>query len=85
MATSINTRINLNTRINYSLYFKVMLHKFKQIEKYKAQMLNYLDLIENIWLKDKFFLISNKTSVSDVFGACQLKQLHVAEYDPHAE
>lgn len=46
-------------------------------------MLNYLDLIENIRLKDKFFLISNKTSVSDVFGACQLKQLRKFISNPY--
>ncbi|KAL2740073.1 glutathione S-transferase theta-3-like isoform X1 [Vespula squamosa] len=73
---------HLNTRINCSLYFAVMLHKSKQIEKYETQMLNCLYLLENIWLKDKFFLISNKI-ISDAFGAYHLKHLHEFISNPY--
>lgn len=33
-----------------------------------------LDLIENIWLKDKRFLCGDEISISDIIGICEIEQ-----------
>nr|XP_050860469.1 glutathione S-transferase theta-3-like [Vespula vulgaris]XP_050860479.1 glutathione S-transferase theta-3-like [Vespula vulgaris]XP_050860489.1 glutathione S-transferase theta-3-like [Vespula vulgaris] len=85
---------HLNTRSKCSSYFFIKFlkplrtgkpSKPEQIKQYKAQMIDCLDLIENIWLKDKLFLTGNEISISDIFGACELEQLRLAGYDPRAE
>ncbi|XP_043505352.1 glutathione S-transferase theta-1-like isoform X4 [Polistes fuscatus] len=85
---------HLNTRINCASYFFFTYlkplqtgksSKPEQIEKYKERMLACLDLIENIWLKDKLFLTGDKISISDIFAACELEQLRLAGYDPRVE
>ncbi|XP_046838455.1 glutathione S-transferase theta-3-like isoform X2 [Vespa crabro] len=85
---------HLNTRLKCASYFAVTFlnplqtgksAKPEQIEKYKAQMLGCLDLIENIWLKDKLFLTGNKINISDIFGACELEQIRLTGYDLRAE
>lgn len=37
-------------------------------------MANTLDLIENIWLKDKLFLSGNEISISDIIGISEIDQ-----------
>jgi len=37
-------------------------------------MSNCIDIIENVWLKDKPFLTGNTISVADIFCACELEQ-----------
>lgn len=37
-------------------------------------MIENLNLLENIWLKDKPFLCGDKISVSDLVGACEVEQ-----------
>ncbi|KAK2577369.1 hypothetical protein KPH14_003485 [Odynerus spinipes] len=82
---------HLNTRLQCASYFAVKYlnplrtgrpSKPEQAEKYKASMLDCLSLIENTWLKDKPFLTSDKISVSDIFGVCEVEQLRLAGYDP---
>lgn len=45
--------------------------KVAQLEK---QMNITLDLIENIWLKDKQFLCGDDISISDIIGICEIEQ-----------
>lgn len=40
----------------------------------KKRMNNCLDIIENVWLKDKPFLTGDTISVADIFGACEIEQ-----------
>jgi len=37
-------------------------------------MIENLNLLENIWLKDKPFLCGDEISVSDLVGACEVEQ-----------
>lgn len=46
-------------------------HRVAQLEK---KMNVTLDLIENIWLKDKKFLCGDEISISDIIGVCELDQ-----------
>lgn len=46
-------------------------------------MLDCLDSIENIWLKDKLFLTGNEINISDIFGACELEQLREFMSNPY--
>jgi len=38
------------------------------------RMIENLNLLENIWLKDKPFLCGDEISVSDLVGACEVEQ-----------
>jgi len=40
----------------------------------EKQMNITLDLIENIWLKDKQFLCGDDISISDIIGVCEIEQ-----------
>lgn len=82
---------HLNTRLHCASYFLVKYlnpmktgkpAKPEQVKKYETHVVNCLDLIESIWLKDKPFLTGNKINVSDIFGACELEQLRLAGFDP---
>lgn len=37
-------------------------------------MIECLDQIENIWLKDKAFLANKEISVADIVAACEIEQ-----------
>lgn len=37
-------------------------------------MIENLNLLENIWLKDKPFLCGDEISISDLVGACEIEQ-----------
>lgn len=43
----------------------------------RKDVINCLDAIENIWLKDsnQTFIIGDKISIADLFAACELEQL----------
>lgn len=41
-----------------------------------------LDLLENVWLKDKPFLTSSEISIADILGACEVEQVRIDGYDP---
>lgn len=42
-----------------------------QLEK---KMITTLDLIENVWLKNKTFLSGNEISISDIIAICEIDQ-----------
>lgn len=82
---------HLNTRMHCAAYFlakflnPLMRGKPPQPEKIASlerRMNDCIDLIENIWLKDKPFLTGNTISVADVFCACELEQPRMAGYEP---
>lgn len=61
------------------LQFLIPLKKGRPPKEEKlADSLKYLntclDLIENVWLKDKLFLTGNTISVADILGACEIEQ-----------
>lgn len=45
------------------------------IAKYEKHLINCLDLLENIWLKDKPFLTGSEVSIADLLGACEVEQV----------
>nr|XP_031829003.1 glutathione S-transferase theta-1-like [Nomia melanderi]XP_031829004.1 glutathione S-transferase theta-1-like [Nomia melanderi]XP_031829005.1 glutathione S-transferase theta-1-like [Nomia melanderi] len=82
---------HMNTRLNCALYFR---QKYlmpiitgkptvpEQIAKYEKQMVNCLDLLENVWLKQNLFLIGSEISIADLLGTCEVEQVRIAGYDP---
>lgn len=46
----------------------------KRVAHLEKQMVNTLDLIENIWLKDKPYLCGNEISISDIIAICEIEQ-----------
>ncbi|KAG5326039.1 GSTT1 transferase, partial [Acromyrmex heyeri] len=82
---------HLNTRFHCAAYF---LTKFlnplmrgkppkpEKVAELESRMNDCLDIIENVWLKDKPFLTGNTISVADIFCACELEQPRMAGYDP---
>jgi len=82
---------HLNTRLHCAAYF---LAKFlnplmrgkppnpKKVAELESRMNDCIDIIENVWLKDKPFLTGNTISVADIFCACELEQPRMAGYEP---
>ncbi|VVC24268.1 Glutathione S-transferase, C-terminal-like [Cinara cedri] len=54
----------------------------KTIVTLEERMIENLDLIENIWLKNKLFLSGDEISISDLVGACEVEQPRIAGFDP---
>ncbi|XP_076646350.1 glutathione S-transferase theta-1 [Halictus rubicundus] len=82
---------HLNTRYHCALYFqkKYLMPIMKAqptpaevIAKYEKRMINCLDVLENIWLKDKPFLTGSEVTIADLLGACEVEQVRIAGYDP---
>ncbi|KAH0949600.1 hypothetical protein HN011_003993 [Eciton burchellii] len=82
---------HLNTRLHCTTYFIVKFFnpiirnkpvKPEKIAEHENRMNECLDIIENVWLKDKLFLTGNTISVADIFGACELEQPRIAGFDP---
>jgi len=48
--------------------------KPEKVTELESHMSNCIDIIENVWLKDKPFLTGNMISVADIFCACELEQ-----------
>jgi len=48
--------------------------KPEKVAELERHMSNCIDIIENVWLKDKPFLTGNTISVADIFCACELEQ-----------
>lgn len=47
----------------------------EKVTEFEARMVECLDQIENVWLKDdKLFLTGSKISVADLIGACEIEQ-----------
>lgn len=48
--------------------------KPERVAAAERSMSDCLDLVENIWLKDKSFLTGDTISVADIIGACEIEQ-----------
>lgn len=48
--------------------------KPEKVAQFEGRMVECLDQIENIWLKDKPFLTGNTISIADIIGACEIEQ-----------
>lgn len=46
----------------------------QRVAQLEKRMNITLDLMENIWLKDKKFLCGDEISISDIIGICELDQ-----------
>lgn len=46
----------------------------KKIQMYFKELQKTLNIIEEIWLKDKMFLASDQISFADLLCACELEQ-----------
>lgn len=85
---------HLDTRAHCAMFFQI---KFlipmltgtpadeEKVKKIFKRMITTLDLIENVWLKDKPYLTGDKISIADLFGACEIEQPRMAGYDPRKE
>lgn len=82
---------HLNIRLHGSLYFrmKVLVPLFtgkpvapEKLIKFKKTMIEALDLLENVWLKDSHYLVGSEISVADILGACEVEQVRMAGYNP---
>lgn len=47
----------------------------EKIKHYEKLMIESLDFLENIWLKDKPFVASSEISIADILGACEVEQV----------
>ncbi|XP_011693991.1 PREDICTED: glutathione S-transferase theta-1-like isoform X5 [Wasmannia auropunctata] len=56
--------------------------KPEKVAELESCMSDCIDIIENVWLKDKPFLTGDTISVADIFCACELEQPRMAGYDP---
>ncbi|XP_076244788.1 glutathione S-transferase theta-1 isoform X2 [Calliopsis andreniformis] len=83
---------HLNTRVHCALYFqkKYLMPLLsgqpvqpERIKQYEKNMKENLDLLENVWLKDKPFLISSEISIADILGVCEVEQVRIGGYNPH--
>ncbi|XP_012272486.1 glutathione S-transferase theta-1 isoform X3 [Orussus abietinus] len=82
---------HMNTRLHCAGYFllkfirPIILKKPASPDKlaaFHARMVNSLDLLETVWLKDKPFLTSDKISIADLIGACEVEQMRIIGYNP---
>jgi len=46
----------------------------QRVAQLEKKMITTLDLIENIWLKNKTFLSGNEISISDIIAICEIDQ-----------
>ncbi|XP_076680069.1 glutathione S-transferase theta-1 isoform X2 [Andrena cerasifolii] len=83
---------HLNTRVHCAMYFQLKYlapiitgqpAEPAKIKRYETRMEENLDLLENVWLKDKPFLTGSEISIADILGACEVEQVRIAGYDPH--
>ncbi|CAK9829853.1 Glutathione S-transferase theta-1 [Anthophora retusa] len=82
---------HLNTRLHCALYFRLKYliptlsgqpAKEETIMKHEKYLNETLDALENIWLKDKNFLVGSEISIADILGACEVEQVRIAGYNP---
>uniref|UniRef100_A0A023F806 glutathione transferase n=1 Tax=Triatoma infestans TaxID=30076 RepID=A0A023F806_TRIIF len=81
---------HLGTRLGCGMYFRLMWLEplatgrtpdIKDIQRCKTQMTNACDIIENVWLKNKF-ICGDEITIADVLAAAELEQPRLAGYDP---
>lgn len=46
----------------------------KLVARLEDKMIDTLDLIENIWLKNNQYLCGNEISISDIIAICEIDQ-----------
>ncbi|CAK9820521.1 Glutathione S-transferase theta-1 [Anthophora plagiata] len=82
---------HLNTRLHCALYFRLKYlvpilsgqpAKQETIMKHEKYLDETLDALENIWLKDKNFLVGSEISIADILCACEVEQVRIAGYNP---
>ncbi|XP_058798066.1 glutathione S-transferase theta-3 [Phymastichus coffea] len=83
---------HLNTRLHCTTYFRVKYllplrtgkpAKADVARDLQASMIECLDHIEHIWLKDnKPFIANDSISIADILAACEIEQPRLADYDP---
>jgi len=82
-----------NTRASCGLYYlyKVLWPKMngkpvneQRIAQQEKQINITLNLIENVWLKDKQFLCGDDISISDIIAICEIEHTRMAGYDSFA-
>uniref|UniRef100_A0A2S2NMT6 glutathione transferase n=1 Tax=Schizaphis graminum TaxID=13262 RepID=A0A2S2NMT6_SCHGA len=56
----------------------------QRVAQLEKRMMITLDLIDNVWLKNKTFLSGNEISISDIVGICEIEQTRMAGFDPYA-
>lgn len=44
------------------------------IKEFEELMETNLNIMENIWLKDSYFVTGNSLTAADIFGACEIEQ-----------
>ncbi|KZC04623.1 PREDICTED: glutathione S-transferase theta-1-like [Dufourea novaeangliae] len=82
---------HLNTRLHCGSYFhqKYLIPRItgepitKDIMDYENRMIDCLNLLENVWLKNKPFLAGSDISIADLVGSCEVEQVRLAGYNPH--
>lgn len=45
-----------------------------QVAEYEGRMIDCLDQLENIWLKESPFLVGDKITIADILGATEVEQ-----------
>ncbi|XP_044731197.1 glutathione S-transferase theta-1-like [Chrysoperla carnea] len=82
---------HLNTRFHCASYFTVKFRKplvtgappsQATINSYEMKLNKCLNGIENLWLRDNKYLVGNKITVADLFGANEIEQTRIAGFDP---
>lgn len=46
----------------------------EKVTKLEKRMITTLDLIENVWLKNKKYLCTDEISISDIICICEIDQ-----------
>ena len=49
--------------------------KPESLLQYEKRMIQTLDKLENVWLKDKNFLTGSEISIADILGSCEVEQV----------
>ncbi|XP_017877162.1 glutathione S-transferase theta-1 [Ceratina calcarata] len=82
---------HLNTRFNCGSYFRIQYliplltgqpASEETLSKYKRHMIESLDDLENVWLKENDFLTSSEISIADILGSCEVEQVRITGYNP---
>lgn len=85
---------HLDTRFNCMNFFavKYLAPMFtgkppnsKEVSQAEEKMKTTLGLIENIWLKNKPYLINNAVTIADLLAVCEVEQLRMGDYDARTE
>uniref|UniRef100_A0A1A9W9V7 Glutathione S-transferase theta class 1 n=1 Tax=Glossina brevipalpis TaxID=37001 RepID=A0A1A9W9V7_9MUSC len=53
----------------------------EKAQELKIEMEHQLKILEELWLKDNNFVVGNKLTVADLFGACEIEQIKLCRYD----